>query len=144
MAGPATAPAGEAGQTIIADVLRPTWDRNTDEKAAVVHLDDDALVALDGPCILGRSPSMRPGLEGARLVAIPDEEMSLSKTHLAIGPAPGGAWVMDLHSTNGVRLVLPNGEKTTLNGGQRYEVPLGSTIEYGLRTLSVSSSVSSS
>ncbi len=135
------APAADgAGQTIIADVLRPMWESGDHAAPPIVHLDNGVTFPLDGPCILGRDPSNRPGLEDARLVRVPDKEMSLSKTHLAIGPSPTGAWVMDLHSTNGVRMVLPTGEVTALPRGQRCDVPLGTTIEYGLRTLSVTAS----
>jgi hypothetical protein len=89
-------------------------------------------VPLNG--LLGRNPS--PGFTDGDVTLLPVEDpgRSVSKTHLAIGVAADGIWVVDRHSTNGVELTY-RGEKRKLKPGERVLVARGTLIRFGDRQL---------
>ncbi|MDO4243487.1 MAG: RDD family protein [Actinomyces sp.] len=61
-------------------------------------------VPLTGPTVVGRDPQNISDYPDADRVSLPDATRSISKTHAAVAPVPGGVWVTDLHSTNGTRV----------------------------------------
>src|SRR4029079_4178573 len=79
-------------------------------------------VVVDTLVLIGRRPEPCTGEQGARLVALPSADMSVSKTHAQVVVAADGALVVtDRGSTNGSTLVrkgmprpLTAGRPTTL------------------------------
>ena len=94
-------------------------------------------VLLTVPIVVGRDP-VASGVRhaDARPVAVIDPARSVSKTHAVIDARTGVVTVIDLHSTNGVRVQPPSGEIFELAPGAPTEVVAGSTLylgELGLR-----------
>jgi hypothetical protein len=91
----------------------------------VLALDSGERVDVDTLVLVGRSPGPRLGEQGARLVALPSADLSVSKTHVQVVVAADGALVVtDRGSTNGSTLVrqgtprhLPPGRPATLLEG---------------------------
>ena len=94
-------------------------------------------VLLTVPIVIGRDPVASGVLHAdARPVAVVDPARSVSKTHAVIDARTGVVTVIDLHSTNGVRVQPPSGEMVELAPGAPTEVVAGSTLylgELGLR-----------
>lgn len=101
---------------------------------AELVLDTGQRVALVGPVVIGRAPRAQPSEPMATLLALDDNTMSVSATHLIVGPAPTGAWVHDVGSTNGSSVVDPSGVTTTLLPGVRVLISNGSSIRFGDRS----------
>lgn len=94
-------------------------------------LHDGSVIHVSGTLLLGRDPAqVEPWTSGA-LLRINDPEKSVSKTHAALDCRSDELWVVDLHSTNGVAVVDPDGQETVLELGERASVSVGSTIELG-------------
>lgn len=91
-------------------------------------LSDGRRVAIANGGVIGRNP--RPDLAGPGASLVPVDDPSLSKSHLTFGPADGGVWVVDLHSTNGTSVELGN-VITRCEPGQRVSVPLGAVVVAG-------------
>jgi uncharacterized RDD family membrane protein YckC len=71
-----------------------------------LRFDSGERVDVDTLLLIGRSPDPRLSEQGARLVALPSADLSLSKTHLEVVVAADGALVVtDRSSTNGSTLV---------------------------------------
>ena len=89
------------------------------------------------PIVVGRDPVASGVLHAdARPVSVVDPARSVSKTHAVIDARTGVVTVIDLHSTNGVRVQPPSGEIVELAPGAPTEVAAGSTLylgELGLR-----------
>lgn len=94
--------------------------------------DDGRCIDLDGLTLFGRNPAADPsdvdtfGPSGITLVAIVDESMTVSKTHLSVAVVDGRPVAVDRHSTNGSAVwaaegpaSLAPGEGITLTDGQR-------------------------
>ena len=101
---------------------------------AELILDTGQRVVLVGPLVIGRAPRAQPSEPTATLLVVDDSTMSMSATHLMIGPAPGGAWVEDIGSTNGSSVVDPNGLGTVLLPRVRSLALNGSAIHFGDRS----------
>lgn len=89
---------------------------------------------IDMPLTLGRAPA---AAEGSRAVVVPDTTVSLSRTHMRVGPTAGGAWIEDSFSANGTQIRTPDGRITALTGGQAVEVPAGTEILMGERRATI-------
>lgn len=81
--------------------------------AATLELrwDDGTVVAVPSAALIGRDPvaaadaaRVSAKLAGAASIPVVDDTMSLSKTHFGVGVDRTGAWIVDLHSTNGTAL----------------------------------------
>lgn len=90
---------------------------------------------------IGRRPD--PSEEGDQLVAVGDDQGTVSKTHLRLEHARGRTWVTDLHSTNGTDLLDDDGPRP-LAPGQRTELDDGVRVRIGKRTFTVSALMDSS
>jgi uncharacterized RDD family membrane protein YckC len=92
-----------------------------------VHLDNGESFVVAGLALVGRRPEPRTGELVAHLVPLASQDMSVSKTHAQLGPAPDGTIVlMDRGSTNGTTVVrggvsrpLTPGRPTTLVEGDK-------------------------
>lgn len=80
---------------------------------------------IDQPLTIGRRPAP---VEGTRSVIVSDNTLSLSRTHMRIGPTATGAWIEDAFSANGTEIRTPDGRIAALTGGQAVEVPPGTEI----------------
>lgn len=121
-----------------ATIMDPDAFRQPHASAAHLILDGTARFAIDSTAVLGRNPSAPAGLEGSQLISVSDPAMSISKTHFAVGlNDDGSAWVVDLHSTNGTRLVTAADGVTILSPGQRVPLPAGSRVEFGKHKVQV-------
>jgi hypothetical protein len=104
----------------------------------VLTFDTGERVPVDGVVLVGRRPSARPGEAVRHLVALPSQDMSLSKTHAQIGVAGDGALVvMDRGSTNG-SVLTRQGVSRPLSGGKPTTLLEGDLVRFGDRSMEVS------
>ena len=92
---------------------------------------------IDGPSLIGRNPSPRPGEATARLIAVRDPSQTLSKTHAALGVDDDGLWVEDRGSSNGTVISTPDGASVEVSAN-RVSVADGATLYFGDRAFEVS------
>lgn len=92
---------------------------------------------IDGPSLIGRNPSPRPGEAAARLIAVRDPSQTLSKTHAALGVDDDGLWVEDRGSSNGTVISTPDGASIEVSAN-RVSVVDGATLYFGDRAFVVS------
>lgn len=88
-------------------------------------------VLLLRPVVLGRDPSTDAARQGAAAVALADPARSVSKTHALVEVVDDRVVVTDLHSTNGTRVLTPEGEAHELDPGRSADVAGGSTLLLG-------------
>src|SRR5262249_33535851 len=94
-------------------------------------------VVVDTLVLVGRRPEPRAGEQGARLVALPSADMSVSKTHAQVVVATDGALVVtDRGSTNGSTLVR-KGMPRPLTAGRPTTLLDGDVVSLGDRTMTV-------
>ncbi|MFC4140711.1 MULTISPECIES: RDD family protein [unclassified Microbacterium] len=95
--------------------------------------DDGSRVTVSRRTIFGRNPSPE---DGAVVVPVRDETLSLSKTHFEAASEVSGGWIMDRHSTNGMTIVR-DGVRIACTPGERTRVRLGDVIEIGDRVVTI-------
>ena len=95
--------------------------------------DDGTRVSVSRRTIFGRNPAPE---DGAIIVSVRDETLSLSKTHFEAAAEVSGGWVLDRHSTNGMTIVR-EGQRIACPAGQRVPVRLGDAIEIGDRIVTI-------
>lgn len=95
--------------------------------------DDGTRVSVSRRTIFGRNPAPE---DGATVVSVRDETLSLSKTHFEAAAETSGGWVLDRHSTNGMTIVR-DGQRIACPAGQRVPVRLGDAIEIGDRIVTI-------
>lgn len=93
--------------------------------------EDGQRIPLDKVTVVGRNPSTPDGYPDARTHSLPDTTMSVSKTHVILGPDPDGVWVQDLRSTNGTAITTANGMRTAVPAGGRVVAGLGALVHIG-------------
>jgi uncharacterized RDD family membrane protein YckC len=99
--------------------------------------DSGERVDVDTLVLVGRSPDPRLGEQGARLVALPSTDLSVSKTHVQVVVATDGALVVtDCGSTNGSTLVR-QGTPRHLTPGRPATLLEGDLVLLGDRTMRV-------
>jgi pSer/pThr/pTyr-binding forkhead associated (FHA) protein len=104
----------------------------------VLAFDTGERLAVDGLVLVGRRPEGRPGEAVRHLVALPSQDMSLSKTHAQVGVAGDGALVvMDRGSTNG-SVLTRQGVSRPLSGGRPATLLEGDVVRFGDRSMEVS------
>jgi len=102
-----------------------------------VGFDTGEQFEVRGLTLVGRRPEPRPGEPVKRLVTLPSDDMSLSKTHAQFQVVPDGALVvMDRGSTNGSILVR-GGVAKRLVGGRPATLRDGDRVRFGDREMSV-------
>ncbi|MEN0022168.1 MAG: RDD family protein [Microbacterium sp.] len=130
----------------LAPTTTPAFDAEYDEEAELEQTrisvpghrliftwDDGTRVPVSRRTIFGRNPAPE---DGAVLVPVRDETLSLSKTHFEAASEASGGWVLDRHSTNGMTIVR-DGQRFACPAGQRVPVRLGDAIEIGDRIVTV-------
>ena len=128
---------GDLDRTIAASQLHglraPT---GTPQAAASVRLrfTTGELLRVGPGVVIGRQPQPPADVPGAVPIAIDD--LSLSRTHLCVLPAPTGVWVVDLHSTNGASVDLGT-SSSVCTPGERVLVPAGGGVIFGDRRFTV-------
>lgn len=134
VAAPSAAPAAPAGPhaTDNEDDLEDTRISVPGHRL-VFTWDDGTRVSVSRRTVFGRNPAPE---EGATLVPVRDETLSLSKTHFEAAAETSGGWVMDRHSTNGMTIVRA-GQRIACPAGQRVPVRLGDAIEIGDRIVTI-------
>lgn len=103
-----------------------------------VEVDTGESVPVEGLVLLGRGPQPGPGEEGARLVPLASQDMSVSKTHAQIQPSEDGSLVVtDRGSTNG-SVLIRQGVPRHLSPGRPVTLVDGDVLRLGDRVLEVS------
>ena len=101
-----------------------------------LEFDDGGILAVLGRGLIGRDPIAAAGDNVEHLVALADDTLSLSRTHLEFGVAESGLWVRDCNSTNGSQLET-NGSRRSIEPGLRVDAPPGCTIYMGAHKVKV-------
>jgi hypothetical protein len=94
-------------------------------------------VLVTGHVLVGRDPLGTGDEKVDRVLAVDLDARGVSKTHLAIDVTPLGVAVTDRHSTNGVRLLHPDGTRVQIEAGKPTPVREGDRIEFGGRWLGI-------
>ena len=126
-AAPPAAPADDIDEDLEATRISVPGHR------LVFAWDDGTKVTVSGRTVFGRNPAEE---DGATVVAVRDETLSLSKTHFEAAAEASGGWVLDRHSTNGVTIVR-DGARLVCTPGERVPVRLGDALEIGDRIVTV-------
>ena len=71
-------------------------------------------------------------------MTIHDPDQSVSKQHARIDVVGTAAWLHNLQSTNGVRIVLEGGSETEVDPAHPFELTHGCDIELGSYVLQIS------
>lgn len=100
---------------------------------ATLVWDDGLRHEVRRPTVFGRNPQPVPGWN---TVAVRDETLSLSRTHLAVGGAVGAAWLADSASTNGTE-IMREGERHVVAPGERWMLRAGDILVVGDRRVTV-------
>ncbi|MFS0853080.1 RDD family protein [Microbacterium sp. 179-I 3D4 NHS] len=129
---PAPAPAAPAPAPTREDDLEETRISIPGHRI-VFTWDDGTRIPVSRRTIFGRNPGAE---DGAVLVPVRDETLSLSKTHFEAAAETSGGWVLDRHSTNGMTIVR-DGQRIACPPGQRVPVRLGDAIEIGDRIVTI-------
>ena len=125
--------APQAGQRV--DRTRPQPSPSTSTWR--VAFDTGEAFEVRGLTLVGRKPEPRQGEPVKRLVQLPSDDMSLSKTHAQFQVVPDGALVvMDRGSTNGSLLVRA-GVTKRLTGGKPATLRDGDRVRFGDREMTV-------
>lgn len=102
-----------------------------------VSFDTGETFVVTGLTLVGRRPEGRDGEPVHRLVPLPSDDQSLSKTHAQFQVVPDGALVvMDRGSTNGSVLVR-RGVARHLSGHKPATLLAGDVVRFGDRTMTV-------
>ncbi len=128
---PSTPPQSERTQPHPADAETPIvrWQ---------VTFDTGERFEVRGLTLVGRRPEPRPGEPVKRLVTLPSDDMSLSKTHAQFQVVPDGALVvMDRASTNG-SILIRAGVTKRLVGGRPATLRDGDKVRFGDREMTIS------
>ena len=88
---------------------------------------------LDGPVLVGRSPSVSQvsGGQMPRLLTIGTADQDISRTHARFALEGGTVVVTDLHSRNGTIVVLPGKEPQKLRAGEPTALLVGTVVDFG-------------
>ena len=88
---------------------------------------------LDGPVLVGRSPSVSQvsGGQMPRLLTIGTADQDISRTHARFALEGGTVVVTDLHSRNGTIVLLPGKEPQKLRAGEPTALLVGTVVDFG-------------
>ena len=100
-------------------------------------LENGETVNVLGGGYIGRAPRSPDEDADAQLVAVPDPERSLSRTHARFGLVGGDLWLEDLGSANGTTVQMADGRQAHLTPHQRVALPVGTVVLLGTRRVTV-------
>ena len=102
-----------------------------------VAFDTGEQFEVRGLTLVGRRPEPRPGEPVKRLVTLPSDDLTVSKTHAQFQVVPDGALVvMDRGSTNG-SILTRGGVSKRLTGGKPATLRDGDRVRFGDREMTV-------
>jgi pSer/pThr/pTyr-binding forkhead associated (FHA) protein/uncharacterized RDD family membrane protein YckC len=104
---------------------------------ATLEWDSGARVVAGGIVLIGRDPVPLDDEQVDRRLAVGQESVGVSKTHLKLIITAGGITVTDLRSTNGVRIERDDGSVTPCPAGEPVAVREGDRIRFGGRSILV-------
>ena len=107
--------------------------RRAETVGFLLSFDNGQSFTVHGSGLVGRKPQSAPGEQHDDLLAVDDENRSLSKTHLEFGIDEGGFWVTDRGSTNGTSVLTAHGEPLDVLVGVRIHVPGDGSVRVGRR-----------
>jgi PPM family protein phosphatase len=123
-----------------AAVQGSTRSGGTSPRARLAHFrldfDDGSSLTVRGRGLIGRDPVACADEKVEHLVALADDTLSVSRTHLEFGIGEPGLWIRDCASTNGSEIEL-NDHRIVIEPGLRVAAPPGSTIHMGARQVKV-------
>lgn len=125
-----------AGRPAAQPVASPGIPSGPPAESVTLVLDAGTRIELTGSLLVGRNPANPEGQDHG-LYAWPDLSRSLSKTHALLEWRGGVVWITDLHSTNGSRLVAPDGAVQPLVPDVPGPAGPGWTVRFGDRSLTV-------
>ena len=106
--------------------------------------DDGSVIAVPFAALIGRDPvaaadAARVSAKRVGAVSMPiqDTTMSLSKTHFGVGIDRAGAWIVDLHSTNGTALHRAGAAPRALVPGELTGIASGDVAVMGSRQVTI-------
>jgi hypothetical protein len=99
--------------------------------------DSGRSVLVTGHVLVGRDPLGTGDEQVDQVLAVDLDARGVSKTHLAVDVTPLGVTVTDRHSTNGVRVLHPDGTRVQIEAGKPTPVREGDRIEFGGRWLDI-------
>jgi hypothetical protein len=102
-----------------------------------LRLPDGRNVPLAGSTFVGRNPVPSDAAPEGAALPLDDPAKSLSKTHALLVPSNDYLMVTDLHSTNGIAAVTPDGEVTVLEPGRSAAVAPSSSLQLGKYVVTV-------
>ena len=111
----------------------PAPARRAETVGFLLSFDNGQSFTVHGSGLVGRKPQSAPGEQHDDLLAVDDENRSLSKTHLEFGIDAGGFWVTDRGSTNGTSVLTAHGEPLDVLVGVRIHVPGDGSVRVGRR-----------
>lgn len=137
---PAPAPASAplpAGVVAVDAPIAPAPPKPQIGEMLVLSFDSGQRIRLRIPAAanLGRRPD--PIDADDQLVAVADQDGSVSKTHLRLEYRGDSVWVTDLGSTNGSEIVDDTGVGSALAPGARVRLEEGASVRIGMRSFTV-------
>lgn len=99
----------------------------------LLSFDNGQSFLVRGSGLVGRKPQSAPGERHDDLLAVTDDDRSVSKTHLEFGVDVQGFWVCDRGSTNGSAVLAAHGDPVDVLPGTRVHVPAGASVRVGQR-----------
>lgn len=123
------------GSDATVHALTGSMARSVSTQAAPPHLrlvplTGGQAIALSDIALVGRAPENISRYNAAEAIRLSDSSRTVSKTHACIAPMSDGAWISDLHSTNGTRVIM-DGVLTRLLPDVPVPVLPGTTIYFG-------------
>jgi hypothetical protein len=115
----------------ISDLAPRTLPRPT---LGLLRFEDGTLVSLSGPVLIGRKPSsagVDTGAEQPQLVALPDPDKLLSRTHLEVRIIDWQVQVVDKDSTNLSFVTIPGKPRHQLIAGEAFPISPGTVVDLG-------------
>lgn len=130
-AGPAAQqPAQAARLRRGADALPPI--PSPAQSVIALRFADGVTVPVRGPGYIGRAPRLPEGERtDAALIAVPNGDRSVSRTHGRFGIVDGQTWFEDLGSGNGSSLRTVDGRSGPMTPHQRFGLIPGMTLQLG-------------
>ncbi|MBX3087156.1 MAG: FHA domain-containing protein [Cryobacterium sp.] len=103
------------------------------EMVAKIHVGSHEAISLDRPTIIGRAPNPPRILQGIapRLVMVPSPMKEVSASHVEFRQTGASVVLTDLGSTNGTRILPPNGANRLLRQGESTVILDGTIVEIG-------------